>query len=86
MEPQWTLSAGVTASSLSYASVSSTARRWIPGYARLDLAAAWRINDAMQVQLNINNALDKKYFHSAYPIYATWAPARAALLSLHITQ
>jgi len=81
---QLSVSGGVTVTSLSYASVSPTTRRWVPGYARLDLAATWKINPAMDLQFNINNALDKQYFQSAYPIYATWGPGRSALLSLNI--
>jgi len=82
--PRLTLAGGVSTTSRAYASVSPTTRRWIPGYARLDMAAIWQINPGMRLQLNLNNALDRKYFQSAYPIYATWGPGRAALLALHV--
>lgn len=86
MLPQLKLGGGVTASSLSYASVSAASRKWTPGYTRVDLSAAWTINKSMDLQLNVNNVLDRKYYQSAYPIYATWAPARSAMLSLNIYQ
>ncbi|MFT3721184.1 TonB-dependent receptor [Pseudorhodoferax sp.] len=82
--PRLTLGGGVTASSLTYASVAATTRRWIPGYARVDLSATWRIDDGMDLQFNLNNAFDRKYFQSAYPIYASWAPGRSAMVTLNI--
>jgi len=82
--PQLTLSGGVTSTSRSYASVSPSTRRWTPGYTRVDLAAIWKINTRTYMQLNINNVLDKQYFQSAYPIYATWGPGRSAMMSLNV--
>ena len=73
--PKLTLGAGATVMSQTYASVSATTKKWTPGYARFDAAATWRVNKTMDVQLNVQNLFDKKYYSSAYPIYATWAPA-----------
>lgn len=82
--PQLKLGGGVTASSLSYAAVAATSRKWTPGYARVDLSATWNINKSMDLQLNINNAFDRKHYQSAYPIYAAWAPGRSAMVTLNI--
>lgn len=81
--PQLKLGGGVTASSMSYASVAATSRKWTPGYARVDLSATWNINKSMDLQFNLNNAFDRKYYQSAYPIYAAWAPGRSATVTLN---
>ncbi|WP_419689824.1 TonB-dependent receptor [Burkholderia theae] len=84
--PKLTLGAGATVMSKTYASVSPTVKKWTPGYARFDAAAAWRVNKTMDVQLNVQNLFDKKYYASAYPIYATWAPGRSAMVTLNFYQ
>lgn len=84
--PQLTLGAGATVMSKTYASVSSTVKKWTPGYARFDAAATWRVNKTMDVQLNVQNLFDKQYYASAYPIYATWAPGRSAMVTLNFYQ
>ncbi|WP_070108547.1 TonB-dependent receptor [Burkholderia plantarii] len=84
--PKLTLGAGATVSSLTYASVSATARKWTPGYARFDAAATYHVTKSIDLQLNVQNLFDKKYYASAYPIYATWAPGRSAMLTLNVYQ
>jgi catecholate siderophore receptor len=84
--PKFTLGAGMTLSSLTYASVSSTTRKWTPGYARFDAMATYRVSRSVDLQLNVQNIFDKKYYSSAYPIYATWAPGRTAMLTLNFHQ
>ncbi|HIH2747755.1 TonB-dependent receptor [Burkholderia aenigmatica] len=84
--PKLTLGAGATVMSQTYASVSATTKKWTPGYARFDAAATWRVNKTMDVQLNVQNLFDKKYYASAYPIYATWAPGRSAMVTLNFYQ
>ncbi|WP_193102165.1 TonB-dependent receptor [Burkholderia sp. Z1] len=84
--PKLTLGAGATVMSKTYASVSPTVKKWTPGYARFDAAATWRVNKTMDVQLNVQNLFDKKYYSSAYPIYATWAPGRSAMVTLNFYQ
>ncbi|CAM2184136.1 putative TonB-dependent siderophore receptor PiuA [Paraburkholderia sacchari] len=84
--PRLTLGAGATVSSETYASVTSTTRKWIPGYARFDASATWRVTKSVDLQLNVNNIFDKKYYQSAYPIYATWAPGRSAMVTLNFYQ
>lgn len=84
--PKLTLGAGATVMSQTYASVSATTKKWTPGYARFDAAATWRVNKTMDVQLNVQNLFDKQYYASAYPIYATWAPGRSAMVTLNFYQ
>ncbi|MEF3066607.1 TonB-dependent receptor [Pandoraea apista] len=84
--PKFTVGAGMTLSSLTYASVSSTTRKWTPGYARFDAMATYRVSRTVDLQLNVQNIFDKKYYASAYPIYATWAPGRTAMLTLSFHQ
>ncbi|MDR3399540.1 MAG: TonB-dependent siderophore receptor [Pandoraea sp.] len=84
--PKFTVGAGMTLSSLTYASVSSTTRKWTPGYARFDAMATYRVSRSVDLQLNVQNIFDKKYYSSAYPIYATWAPGRTAMLTLNFHQ
>ncbi|AKM30187.1 ligand-gated channel protein [Pandoraea faecigallinarum] len=84
--PKLTLGAGMTLSSLTYASVTATTRKWTPGYARFDAMATYRVSRSVDLQLNVQNIFDKKYYSSAYPIYATWAPGRTAMLTLNFHQ
>jgi catecholate siderophore receptor len=84
--PKLSVGGGITLSSLTYASVSPTVRKWTPGYARFDAVATYRVAKSIDLQLNVQNILDKKYFSSAYPIYATWAPGRSAMLTLNFYQ
>ncbi|MGU7772039.1 TonB-dependent receptor [Burkholderia sp. MR1-5-21] len=84
--PKLTVGAGATVASKTYASVSPTVKKWTPGYARFDAAATWRVNKKMDLQLNVQNLFDKQYYSSAYPIYATWAPGRSAMVTLNFYQ
>ncbi|MFJ2994906.1 TonB-dependent receptor [Pandoraea sp. NPDC087047] len=84
--PKLTLGAGMTLSSLTYASVSPSVRKWTPGYARFDAMATYRVSRSVDLQLNVQNIFDKQYYSSAYPIYATWAPGRTAMLTLNFHQ
>ena len=61
-------------------------RKWTPGYARFDAVATYSVAKKVDLQLNVNNIFDRKYFSSAYPIYATWAPGRSAMLTLNFYQ
>ena len=84
--PRLSIGGGATISSLTYASVSATTRKWTPGYARFDAMATYHVSKAVDLQLNVQNIFDKKYFSTAYPIYATWAPGRSAMLTLNFYQ
>lgn len=84
--PKLNVGAGATVSSLTYASVAATSRKWIPGYARFDASATWHVSKKVDLQLNVNNIFDREYYQSAYPIYATWAPGRSAMVTLNFYQ
>lgn len=81
--PKFTIGGGATVSTLTYASVTSTVRKWTPGYAKFDAMMSYKINKSMDIQLNIQNLFDKKYFATAYPIDATWAPGRSAMVTMN---
>ncbi|MGC1330634.1 TonB-dependent receptor [Pseudomonas sp.] len=83
IDPKWTVGAGMKASSLTYASVSSTTKKWTPGYSEFDAMTSYKISKSMDVQLNLKNLFDRKYFASSYPIYATWAEGRSAQVTLN---
>ncbi|MDR5878058.1 TonB-dependent siderophore receptor [Caballeronia sp. LZ032] len=84
--PKLKIGAGATIASKTYASVSPTVRKWTPGYARIDAVATYHVSKAVDVQLNVNNIFDRKYFSTAYPIYATWAPGRSAVVTVNFYQ
>ncbi|MBN3726894.1 TonB-dependent receptor [Burkholderia sp. Ac-20379] len=85
--PKLTVGAGATISSLTYASASTASTlKWTPGYARFDAAATYHVNKSIDLQLNVQNIFDKKYFNTAYPIYASWAPGRSAMLTMNFYQ
>lgn len=84
--PKFTVGAGMTVASLTYASVSPSVRKWTPGYARFDAMATYRVSRTIDLQLNVQNIFDKKYFATAYPIYASWAPGRSAMLTMNFHQ
>ncbi|QGZ65506.1 TonB-dependent receptor [Paraburkholderia acidisoli] len=84
--PKLNVGAGATVSSLTYASVAATSRKWIPGYARFDASATWHVSKKVDLQLNVNNIFDREYYQTAYPIYATWAPGRSAMVTLNFYQ
>ena len=81
--PKFTIGGGATFSSLTYASVTSTVRKWTPGYAKFDAMMSYKINKSMDIQLNVQNLFDKQYFATAYPIDATWAPGRSAMVTMN---
>lgn len=56
---RWELGATVVASGSRYADLGNTAS--LPGYARLDLRAQYRIDPAWQLLMRVNNALDADY-------------------------
>lgn len=59
--------------------------KWIPGYTRFDAMASYRIQDNVQLQLNLQNLTDKLYFTKAYSShYASIAPGRSATLALNV--
>ncbi|WP_180044112.1 TonB-dependent siderophore receptor [Acinetobacter sp. YH16039] len=80
--PQLTLGAGATAMDKVYANAANT--KYVPGYVRYDAMARYNVNENVDLQLNVNNLSDERYFTKAYAShYATEAEGRSAVLSLN---
>lgn len=62
--PVWGAALGVIARSAVYASVSNTVV--LPGFARVDGAVYFKPQGKFQLQLNVENLLNKKYYASAH--------------------
>lgn len=80
--PQLTLGAGAFYSDKVYGDAANT--KYVPGYVRYDTMARYNVNKNVDLQLNLNNLSDKRYFTKAYAShYATEAEGRNAVLSLN---
>jgi catecholate siderophore receptor len=63
----WGAAMGVVSRSQMYAlTPSTTLSTSLPGYARVDAAVFWKASPKIQVQLNIENLMDKNYVASAH--------------------
>ena len=62
--PAFGLGLGLVARSKSYASISNAVK--LPGYARLDAAAYYRLRPGITAQLNVENLFDADYFPAAH--------------------
>ena len=59
--------------------------RMVPSYWRFDGNASYAISDAVQVQVNVQNVLNKRYYDKAYSShYANQAAGRTAIATLNI--
>lgn len=80
--PVLTLGAGAVAMDKVYGDAANT--KWVPGYVRYDAMARYNVNKNVDLQLNVNNLSDKRYFTKAYSShYATEAEGRSAVLSVN---
>lgn len=80
--PQVTLGAGAVAMDKVYGNATNT--KWVPGYVRYDAMAKYDVNKNVNVQLNVNNLSDVRYFSKAYAShFATEAEGRSAVVSLN---
>ncbi|OTG57933.1 TonB-dependent siderophore receptor [Acinetobacter sp. ANC 4204] len=80
--PQLTLGAGAIAMDKVFGDAANT--KWVPGYVRYDAMARYNVNKNVNLQLNVNNLSDKRYFTKAYAShYATEAEGRNAVLSVN---
>ncbi|MFC6167431.1 TonB-dependent receptor [Acinetobacter terrestris] len=80
--PQLQLGAGATAMDKVYGDLANT--KYVPGYVRYDAMARYNVNKNVDLQLNVNNLSDERYFTKAYAShYATEAEGRSAVLSLN---
>lgn len=80
--PALTLGAGAIAMDKVYGDLANT--KYVPGYVRYDAMARYNVNKNVDLQLNVNNLSDERYFTKAYAShYATEAEGRSAVLSLN---
>ncbi len=80
--PELTLGAGAIAMDKVYGNAANT--KFVPGYVRYDAMARYNVNKNVDLQLNVNNLSDKRYFTKAYSShYATEAEGRSAVLSVN---
>lgn len=80
--PQLTLGAGAFYSDKVYGNTTNT--KWVPSYVRYDAMARYAFDKHIDLQLNVNNLTDKRYFTKAYAShYATEAEGRSAVVSLN---
>ena len=80
--PQFMIGGGAVAMDKVYGDAANT--KYVPGYVRYDLMARYDVNPNLNLQLNVNNVTDKRYFTKAYAShYATEADGRYAVLSLN---
>jgi catecholate siderophore receptor len=62
--PTWGAAVGVTSRSHVFATTSNRVR--LPGFARVDAAVFYKINENFRAQLNVENVLDREYYASAH--------------------
>ena len=80
--PQLTLGAGAVAMDKVYGNATNT--KFVPGYVRYDAMARYQVNSNVDLQLNVNNLSDTRYFTKAYSShYATEAEGISGVLGLH---
>lgn len=81
---RWGAALGVIARDKMFTSTSNAVT--LPGYARVDGAVFFALNEKIQMQLNVENLLDKKYFASAHSdTNISPGSPRAVNLGLHLS-
>jgi catecholate siderophore receptor len=81
--PRWGAALGVIARDKMFTSTSNAVT--LPGYARVDGAVFFAVNENVQMQLNVENLLDKEYFASAHSdTNISPGSPRAVNLGLHL--
>lgn len=80
--PNLTVGGGAFYMSKIYANPANTAH--VPSYVRWDAMANYKINEKLDLQLNIQNLTDKRYFDTTYfRHYAIPAPGRVGFVTLN---
>lgn len=62
--PRWGVGLGLLARSAMYASTDNSVV--LPGYARVDAAVYWTVDENLRLQLNVENLLDREYYANAH--------------------
>ena len=82
VSPAFMIGGGAFAMDKVYGDLANT--KFVPGYVRYDAMARYNINQNVDLQLNVNNLTDKRYFNKAFAShYATEADGRNAILSIN---
>lgn len=63
-DEQWQFGVGAVYQSEQFASLSNAVT--LPSFTRIDAAVFYRYSEALQLQLNVNNLLDREYYPSAH--------------------
>ncbi|TAM00789.1 MAG: TonB-dependent siderophore receptor [Paraburkholderia sp.] len=80
--PQFTIGGGAFYMSKVFGDPANL--RAVPSYWRFDATAQYRFNKRLDLQLNVQNLLNRTYFDQAYPAhYASIAPGRSAFVTLN---
>ena len=65
--------------------ITKSLARYVPSYWRFDANAAVKINDMLQLQVNVQNLTNKRYYDRAYTAhYANQAAGRTAIATLSV--
>lgn len=65
--------------------ITKSLARYVPSYWRFDANAAIKINDMLQLQVNVQNLTNKRYYDRAYTAhYANQAAGRTAIATLSV--
>lgn len=65
--------------------ISKTLARMVPSYWRFDGNASYAFSDTINLQVNVNNVFNKRYYDKAYAAhYANQAAGRTAIATLNI--
>ncbi|SPL71107.1 TonB-dependent receptor [Acinetobacter stercoris] len=80
--PKLTIGAGAFYADKVYGDLANT--KYVPSYVRYDAMARYDVTKNVNLQLNVNNISDKRYFTKAYAShYATEADGRNAVLAVN---
>lgn len=82
--PKWTVGAGTQYKSRAYVNSSTTAAKYMPAYTIYNAMVKYDVNKNVNLQLNVNNISDKRYFTSAHQAhYAVEGDGRNAVLAVN---
>ena len=80
--PQLNLGVGAIAMDKVYGNAANT--KYVSGYVRYDAMARYNVNKNIDLQLNVNNVSNERYFNKAYSShYATEVEGRSAVLAIN---
>ncbi|MEW9273388.1 TonB-dependent receptor [Gluconobacter oxydans] len=78
--PQFKAGGGLTYMSKRYTNVNN--QTWVPEYVRLDMVADYQITKTLDLQANLQNLTNKRYYDRVYANYSRIAAGRAVTFQL----